>query len=32
MEHNLSSHESKRQYYDEFGEILKDLAEKAENL
>lgn len=31
MEHHLSSHESKQQYYDEFGEILKDLAEKAEN-
>ena len=31
MEHHLTSHESKEQYYDEFGEILKDLAEKAQN-
>ncbi len=31
MEHHLSSHESKRQYYDEFAGILKDLAEKAQN-
>jgi uncharacterized protein (DUF169 family) len=31
MEHHLSSHESKQQYYDEFGGILKDLSEKAQN-
>jgi hypothetical protein len=31
MEHHLPSHESKQQYYDEFGGILKDLAEKAQN-
>jgi uncharacterized protein (DUF169 family) len=31
MEHHLSSHESRRQYDNEFGGILKDLAEKAEN-
>ena len=31
MQHNLPSHESKQQYYDEFGEILKDLAEKSKN-
>ncbi len=31
MEHHLPSHESKQQYYDEFGEILKDLADKAAN-
>lgn len=31
MEHHLSSHESKQQYYDEFGHILKDLSEKALN-
>jgi uncharacterized protein (DUF169 family) len=31
MEHHLTSHESKRQYYDEFGEILADLADKAQN-
>ncbi len=31
MEQHLTSHESKQQYYDEFGEILQDLAEKAEN-
>lgn len=31
MEHHLPSHESKQQYYDEFGGILQDLAEKAQN-
>lgn len=31
MEHHLTSHESKKQYYDEFGEILKDLSEKAKH-
>lgn len=31
MEHHLPSHESKRQYYDEFEGILKDLDEKAKN-
>ena len=30
MEHHLTSHESKQQYYDEFGEILKDLSDKAQ--
>ena len=31
MTHHLPSHESKQQYYDEFGGILADLAEKAKN-
>lgn len=31
MEHHLSSHESKQEYYDEFEGILKDLSEKAQN-
>lgn len=31
MEHHLTSHESRQQYYDEFGGILKDLASMAEN-
>jgi len=31
MNHHLPSHESKQQYYDEFGGIMKDLAEKAKN-
>ena len=31
MEHHLTSHESKQQYYDEFGGILKDLAQRAQN-
>jgi len=31
MEHRLPSHESKKQYYDEFGQILSDLARESEN-
>jgi uncharacterized protein (DUF169 family) len=31
MQHHLPSHESKQQYYDEFSNILKDLAEQAKN-
>jgi uncharacterized protein (DUF169 family) len=31
MEHHLTSHQSKKQYYDEFEGILKDLAQRAEN-